>query len=93
MASSYSARTVASHDARSRGGCAAHTGRSAAVRSGLATPRNGISDFMYACIAGARAGIGRGAQRGAHRVDELAIDAHAHDPSQRAVPSGRAVSP
>ena len=31
------------------------------MRFGFCTPRNGISDFMYACIAGALSGFARAA--------------------------------
>jgi hypothetical protein len=47
---------VAAHVARAVGGRAASSSFISVRRGGVATPRYGIADFMYACICGALTG-------------------------------------
>ena len=58
-------------------GWAVKTSRAIAVRAGFCTPRNGISDFMYACMSGAFVGIGAGGERRLRITSIIAAASHA----------------
>src|SRR2546426_4816963 len=48
--------TVSRHVSKSPSGKRANTSRHTILTAGIATPRKGMWDFMYACMPGARAG-------------------------------------